>query len=166
MTQRRSRVQRQLGGQAGCGRDRSSRAGARLVAILLAIVAPACAEPEPEPARASPSTTASTVQPAGAALSSLAPPPRNSGVTGVCRAVCEHTRPLGCPLQNECLETCVGMAAGTPCTAEVVGLYECLLREPISRWECADDGTAAIRDGSCEGEQSRAAHCLDTQVKP
>jgi hypothetical protein len=58
------------------------------------------------------------------------------------------------------------MAAGTPCTNEIVTLYGCLLREPISRWECSEDGTAAIRDGSCESEQSVAAACLDTRVKP
>jgi hypothetical protein len=130
--------------------------------FLLATAASACAESES--ALATPPPVASIVP--ALAAPSPAPLARASDVTFVCRNLCEHVRPLGCAGQSQCPETCVGMAAGTPCTGEIVALYECLLREPISRWECSDDGTAAIRDGSCESEQALAAACLDTKVKP
>jgi hypothetical protein len=58
------------------------------------------------------------------------------------------------------------MAALTPCSAEISELYDCLLREPLSRWECDEDGSPAIREGSCEGEQARVARCLHEKVKP
>jgi hypothetical protein len=147
--------------------DTQSHRTRLVVALLATATVLSCAESKPS--RETPAATASSVVPAAAAVTTAplgAPSARVAEVVPVCRALCEHTSSLGCPARNECLDTCVGMAAATPCTGAVVALYECLRREPLSRWECAEDGAAAIRDGSCDDEQSRAVHCLETEVKP
>jgi hypothetical protein len=175
-----SHAPRPLGGRRRaavprCGAGpRHARAGI-VSGLVLAITTSACAESEPS--RATPPATVSSGVPAAATVvrspspspspsPDPSPPARGPDAGSICRTLCEHTRPLGCSAQAHCMESCVGMATATPCATEVFALYACLQREPLSRWECADDGTAAIRDGSCENEQSRAARCLDTEVKP
>jgi hypothetical protein len=57
------------------------------------------------------------------------------------------------------------MAAGTPCSESFAALYQCLVREPIEHWECAEDGIAAIRVGFCEKEQERAVGCMEAKAQ-
>jgi hypothetical protein len=63
------------------------------------------------------------------------------------------------------MPNCLAMAVGTPCTDEFAALYACLVKEPPERWECAEDGVAAIRDGFCEKEQERAVGCMETKAQ-
>jgi len=64
------------------------------------------------------------------------------------------------------MKSCVSMAAGTPCTDAFKAFYGCLAREPAERWECAEDGIAAIREGYCEKEQERAVGCMEAKARP
>ena len=53
------------------------------------------------------------------------------------------------------------MASVAPCTQAFRGLYACLLREPLTHWECGEDRMGAIRDGYCEEEQAAVASCME-----
>jgi len=59
------------------------------------------------------------------------------------------------------VQGCIEMASVAPCTQAFRGLYSCLLREPLTHWECGEDRMGAIRDGYCEQEQEAVAGCME-----
>lgn len=108
------------------------------------------------------SGSSSTRSPA-APLASAAP-----GIGATCEKVCAYSGQLNCGKTDHCVQDCVEMASITPCTAAFRSLYSCLLREPLSHWECSEDHMGAIRDGYCESEQAAAATCVEklTNTEP
>jgi len=82
-----------------------------------------------------------------------------------CRQICENSRKLSCKNARECEPNCVAMGSLRPCFATVTELYTCLSAQPSERWECAEDGVAAIREGHCEAEQERAVGCMEQNLK-
>lgn len=83
-----------------------------------------------------------------------------------CSAVCERSKQLKCKNTDECLPNCLAMVSLTPCTKEISAMLDCTLREPIARWECAEDGVGAIRDGYCDEEQGKAVTCMEQKMQP
>jgi hypothetical protein len=81
-----------------------------------------------------------------------------------CSSICERSRVLRCQNADECMQNCLGSAIGTPCTAEFLAFYQCLLPQPIKNWECAEDGVAAIREGFCDQEQEHAVRCMEAKA--
>lgn len=61
---------------------------------------------------------------------------------------------------------CIAMASVTPCSEALQSLYRCLVDQPLTHWECAEDGVAAIRDGFCDAEQGQAAACMEAKMQP
>ncbi len=95
---------------------------------------------------------------------SLAPVSQN--LQRACKDICDRSRRLKCTHVDECLPNCIAMASATPCSEEVAVFYECLNRQPLQNWECAEDGVAAIRDGFCNKEQGRAVGCMEAKMRP
>jgi hypothetical protein len=56
------------------------------------------------------------------------------------------------------------MATLTPCSPSVSAFLACLVNEPLSHWECDEDGVAAIREGFCEHPQAAAFACMKSKM--
>lgn len=81
--------------------------------------------------------------------------------TRVCAATCAIARELGCARAGDCPATCAEMWNVPTCREPVRAALQCFAGEPASRWECDEEGQAAIRDGHCDREQRAAASCLE-----
>ncbi len=97
------------------------------------------------------------------------PKPRPIGpskaLTDTCARICENSRKLKCKSAGECEPNCLGMGSIRPCVDPVAALYTCLEKQPLERWECAEDGVAAIRVGYCDREQAAAVSCMEKNFK-
>ncbi len=87
-----------------------------------------------------------------------------SDVQRTCAEVCKRSADLRCSQAAQCEPNCTAMAVGTPCGRPMAALYTCLVKQPLQHWECAEDGTAAIRDGFCDKEQENVVHCMDANM--
>ena len=47
------------------------------------------------------------------------------------------------------------------CGAEMAAVMSCFARQPLSSWECSEDGDAAIKDGFCDKPQGQFVHCIE-----
>lgn len=103
-------------------------------------------------------------QSSSAAASSNAP--KTGDVKDSCASICERSHVLRCTNADQCLVNCVGAGTGTPCNAEFLAFYQCLVPQPIANWECAEDGVAAIKPGICNKEQERAVRCMESKAQP
>jgi len=84
------------------------------------------------------------------------------GLSATCEKLCAYSGQLKCGRKEQpCVKDCIGMASLEPCTPAFHDLYSCLLREPLTHWECGEDRMGAIRDGYCEKEQAAAAGCVE-----
>lgn len=90
--------------------------------------------------------------------------PGSSPLKDRCDQICSRSRELACTRQERCVQGCLEMASIDACKDAFAKLYSCLAAEPVSHWECAEDGVAAIRDGYCEKEQADAARCVERQA--
>jgi len=155
----------------------SNRNGSRVAlrGALFAFVSllAACSKDKREGAGAAVSSAAPVVSsPAPAASPQVVAPAATIDVATAraveksCTSICERSSTLKCAHAGDCIKSCVGMAIGTPCSAEFSALYTCLLREPMDHWECSEDGTAAIREGYCEKEQERTVTCMEAKAQP
>jgi hypothetical protein len=81
-----------------------------------------------------------------------------------CRSICDRSRKLACPKVAECMPNCTAMGSATPCTAEFLAMFGCLVKQPLSNWECAPDGVAAVKDGVCDAEQRAAIGCMQLKM--
>ena len=140
--------------------------------VVAGVIASGCAKNEPTGAPSPAASSREPVAPAPAPPRSPEPTPGASalvaaaaGIEQACTSVCERASSLKCKNAAGCVQNCVAMAAGTPCTDAFRAFYGCLVREPVAHWECGDDGVAAIREGYCDKEQERAVGCLETNVK-
>lgn len=91
--------------------------------------------------------------------------PITTDVKNACETICSHSFALKCAHANDCAVNCLGMATLTPCSAEFVQLYSCLVKEPRAHWECGEDGVASIRVGYCEQQQGAAVGCMEKKLK-
>jgi len=140
--------------------------GVRLSSVLVVcgLLHGACQRTEAAPDRSAP-TPASASAP-------ISQPSRPSDASGAaeaparaCQVACAVARELGCARAADCAATCVEMWNAPACREPVRAALECFAAEPASRWECDEEGQAAIRDGYCDREQQAAARCLE-QVGP
>ncbi|MBN2196519.1 MAG: hypothetical protein JW751_27150 [Polyangiaceae bacterium] len=121
-----------------------------------------------------PSASACAAQtPAPAALAAPTPPPATSASRAVadaeataapagdvCVELCELTKPLHCAAHARCVAECREMRSSEHCRAQMDGFLACLLRHPVDRWECVEDGTASIKEGFCDPEQEAYIVCV------
>jgi hypothetical protein len=80
-----------------------------------------------------------------------------------CSALCARVSALGCKHDQDCVETCRSMRATTGCGAELRAVMACFGREPLSHWECNEQGESAIKDGYCDAEQGKFVACAGKQ---
>lgn len=106
--------------------------------------------PPPRPAPPSESTA-----PAGGRTAPL----DRSEITRLCSAICESTRTLPCGNLPECQGECANSFGLTACALELGAMLVCTAKTPASGFVCGAQGPA-LRDGTCEAEQSAAATCL------
>jgi hypothetical protein len=78
----------------------------------------------------------------------------------LCPTICERTRPLGCKRAAVCRDTCREMRRLDACGAEMTAVLSCFARQPLSSWECSEDGDAAVKDGFCDEQQGRFTACV------
>lgn len=77
-----------------------------------------------------------------------------------CEQICRAAISLHCRRAQACESNCVAMASTGVCDRALGAFFDCLKAQPTERWECLEDGTAAIRDGYCDNEQAGVAACL------
>jgi hypothetical protein len=90
---------------------------------------------------------------------------RSTGRSGSepCASVCKRASELGCKSAGECAGSCVGMLAPGPCADQIRTALSCFIQHPKDRWECDEEGQAAIKDGYCDAEQRAVAQCVSAQ---
>jgi hypothetical protein len=132
-----------------CSKDKHEEAS-----VAASSQAPVASSPAPEAPPA-----------ASAALTKIDPDAAKS-VEKACAGICERSRSLKCKNAEECMKSCIGMGIGTPCSEAFAALYACLGSQPAERWECGEDGMAAIREGFCEKEQERTVKCMEAKSQP
>ena len=122
--------------------------------------ATASARAAPTPALAPSATpTLSAATPASSAGSTA----RTSG--DLCVDICELTKPLRCSAQSQCVPDCHEMRSGEHCRAQMDAFVACLVRHPVDRWECVEDGTASIKEGFCDPEQEAYILCVASALR-
>jgi hypothetical protein len=82
-----------------------------------------------------------------------------------CRRMCDRSVQLKCGNAAKCLPNCFAMASATPCTKEMLAMYQCLVGQPLDNWECAPDGVAAIKKGLCYEQQAAAVACMEAKMQ-
>lgn len=135
--------------------DEGARADAPPVASDAANPGSARAPSAPSPVPAERSSASPTAAPVVASAAPTSP---------ACDKICSRSRELRCPREALCLQGCAEMAQVPGCAPQFERLYACLASQPLSHWECAEDGVGAIRDGYCEKEQGAAAGCVEKQT--
>ena len=88
-----------------------------------------------------------------------APAPAGEG-DDLCPTICERTRPLGCKRAAACRDTCREMRQLDACGAEMTAVLSCFARQPLSSWECSEEGDAAVKDGFCDEPQGKFTACV------
>jgi hypothetical protein len=88
----------------------------------------------------------------------------NPTVEHACNSICGQSQKLQCARADECLSNCIAMGSLTPCAEQFGSFYQCLLKQPLQNWECAEDGVASIKPGFCDTEQEAAVRCLETKM--
>lgn len=84
----------------------------------------------------------------------------NSKFDHSCKDICRSPAKLGCNRAKDCEPNCRAMSSVPFCAEELQVFFKCLAFQPLEHWECAEDGTGAIRNGVCEREQASFAACL------
>jgi hypothetical protein len=83
-----------------------------------------------------------------------------------CHDLCGRSRELGCPNASRCPDTCREMLAGATCSDALRIALRCFAAQPVSRWECGEEGIANVREGTCDAEQARYARCIASAAGP
>ena len=149
----------------------SYHGGVGTAGVALALfVCPGCTRAQPTPERvtekvaaANPSSAAPPLEagPSSSMLRVEIPP----ALEGSCRQICERSRQLNCENAAKCMPNCLAMGSVTPCTAQILRFYGCLVGHPLRDWTCAEDGVAAIREGLCDEEQGQTVACMEAKMR-
>src|SRR5262245_48778559 len=122
--------------------ERRSTMAALVAAVVVAAAAGCKREAPAPPAPAAPaavSTAAATPAPAVPAAAS-------GGGADPCPTICDRTRALACKRASACRDTCREMQRVDGCQTEMAAVLSCFARQPLSAWECSEDGDAAMKD--------------------
>jgi hypothetical protein len=140
---------------------------AYLIAVVAQALAIGCVQKETSKgsaeAGAAPVRTAPAPEPKGPVAVT---PELAASIQRVCNDICDRSRQLKCQHASECMPNCLAMRTATPCTQQVTALYDCLVKQPVQNWECAEDGVAAIREAFCNKEQEATIACMEAKVTP
>ena len=135
------------------------------VALMIAVAGMVAAGCKREATPAPPVVAAPAAPPSGpAAPSAPAAPPAAAPPAGgddPCPAICDRTRALKCKRAAACRDTCQEMRQVQSCGAEMAAVMTCFAHQPLSSWECSEDGDAAIKDGFCDKQQGQFVHCVE-----
>jgi len=141
--------------RAGERRSRMKRTAAVFAVVVAAAVG--CKREAPAgPAPGAPTAVAPAATPAPAV-----PPVATGGAADPCPTICDRTRALGCKRASACRDTCREMQRVDGCQAEMTAVLSCFARQPLSAWECSEDGDAAMKDGFCDQPQGRFTACVE-----
>ncbi|MCH2110720.1 MAG: hypothetical protein MK135_15465 [Polyangiaceae bacterium] len=82
------------------------------------------------------------------------------GVPAQCATLCE--RSMGdCPGgQSMCEKQCRAMFGSEMCRTELDQVMSCMLKLPLSAWECSKVGLLQMRPGHCDTEQGGVIACM------
>jgi hypothetical protein len=116
-----------------------------------------------------PPATASSPRAGGAPAISGAPAASASRVDAgagydPCEELCARSRELACQNASRCPDSCREMLTGATCADPLRLALRCFAAQPLSRWECGEDGMANVKDGTCDTEQARYAQCIASVV--
>lgn len=106
------------------------------------------------------SAVARTASPPRSEASVQSPAESGRAQEELCHELCVASAKLGCKRANGCRSSCLMMVATKSCGRELNIFFECLKSQPLTSWECVEDGSAAIREGFCDKEQGDFAACL------
>ena len=113
-------------------------------------------------------TSPTQEQAASALAPAAAPPPAAAGAApgpgDLCPSICERSRALGCKRLEGCVASCREMRQVPTCAREMTAVLSCLGREPLTHWECNDEGAPAIKDGYCDDEQRQFVACVQSSA--
>lgn len=134
------------------------------VCLALCLTAGACnrADTPAEPVHAAAASAAPS--PSAAPATPLPPTPRKTATADPeCANICRTTLALHCSKAAACVENCQAMVQSGVCSALMQAVLACFGKQPLERWECDEDGNAAIKEGFCNEEQATFAHCAERQ---
>jgi len=127
--------------------------------IVVGVLAAGCKQKAPPAAE-----TVAPIAAAAPASPPSQPPPTATAPSGgddPCPAICERTRPLKCKRAAACRETCGQMRLVDTCVAEMAAVMTCFGRQPLSSWQCSEEGDAAMKDGFCDTQQGQFVRCIE-----
>jgi hypothetical protein len=132
------------------------RAVAASICVALCLMAGACnrSDTPAEPTH----TAAASASPSAAPVASHG----EAATDPACANICRNTLALHCSKAAACAENCQTMAQSPVCGELMHAVLVCFGKQPLERWECDEDGNAAIKDGFCDAEQSAFAHCAQS----
>jgi hypothetical protein len=118
-------------------------------------------EPPSAPA-AQPAASAPPAPPPSPSGPAPSPPPRAAPPgEDPCPTICAKTKPLKCKRASACPDVCREMRNIEACGAEMAVVLSCFARQPLSSWECGQDGDATIKDGFCDKPQAVFTSCVE-----
>lgn len=117
----------------------------------------------PAPASVAP-TPAPTPLPTGS-TAAKEPAPASPEQEAVCTSMCERGKALRCPVDAVTCRAACRQSLEPPCDAELSAALSCMVREPLSHWECSEEGLPVIRTGYCDAPQSKAVECMQRAVR-
>ncbi len=134
----------------------------RLAMACALLLVAACQAESVEPA---PAPTATPSPGSAAASSDARQTAAVTATTAVCLKLCDKTVPLRCPGQPGCAAGCADMSRSAGlCAPAMDAFLACLVGQPVSNFECNDEGIPAVKDGLCTAEQAMVAKCLMTPM--
>jgi hypothetical protein len=77
----------------------------------------------------------------------------------VCQRICASASTLGCSAADECPEICEQMRSTVVCVGQLEAFMNCMASQPSEQWICTEEGTAALKEGVCDREQSNYVNC-------
>jgi hypothetical protein len=84
----------------------------------------------------------------------------DGGEARICEIMCEHSRALTCAAASECASSCAALLEERACHAPLLSALHCMVAEPVSHWDCGEDGLASIQSGFCDAEQRAFVGCV------
>jgi len=131
--------------------------------VVVGALAAGCKQKAPPAAETVAPSAAAAPAPASPSQPPIATAPSGSPAGGddPCPAICERTRPLKCKRAAACRETCGQMRLVETCAAEMAAVMTCFGRQPLSSWECSEEGDAAMKDGFCDTQQGQFVRCVE-----
>ncbi len=117
-------------------------------------------DPSPPPTPALPSMASTGTSLASLRTDERAPKPGSRlALSDQCSKICARSAPLACVGGSECQSFCEELGTSLACHEQMTSVLTCFAEQGTERWECAEQGLPALKEGYCSGEQAAYRNC-------